>query len=258
MLSSHCESIYQKKSSVCFGISPFNSYFSEERIAKLARWGKQTFRSIHFFIPDIPSVYTLEAQGYSQAKAVSKARQQSNYLRNKFFRALSSVGLTLAEAREMLIDWGFLGENSQYHTLHKQAETLFESDLQFRSECIQASKWVMAKKLPEDELTEEVLLHAVKYFLAELPLFADSPGIIGIESSMFAYHQSIPFLERLYQRKLPFLPARGQGFVVLESEFENAFFDGSSSLRAESSDDARYRSREHSLALQLDDMPIEQ
>lgn len=81
-LTTNCQQSFKKREHCCFGISPFNSYFSEERIRELAKWGLREFKSMHFFIPDVPAVYTLEAQGYPREKAEWKARRQAQYLKN--------------------------------------------------------------------------------------------------------------------------------------------------------------------------------
>jgi tRNA-dependent cyclodipeptide synthase len=44
-----CARWLQQREHACFGISPFNGYFSERRIRTLAGWGLREFRSIHFF-----------------------------------------------------------------------------------------------------------------------------------------------------------------------------------------------------------------
>ncbi|ALV33206.1 hypothetical protein AS200_15080 [Streptomyces sp. CdTB01] len=58
---------------------------------------------------------------------------------------------------------------------------------------------------------------AVRYFLAELPLFVDTPAIVGAEVSVFCYHRPPAVLRRLYGRELAWHPAPGQGFAVLAS-----------------------------------------
>jgi len=58
-ITSNCTNLYKEKTHVCFGISPFNSYFSDQKILELASWGKKEFESMHFFVPDIPSAYTV-------------------------------------------------------------------------------------------------------------------------------------------------------------------------------------------------------
>lgn len=46
------------------GTSPFNSYYSEGRLTALLAWANEHFDHIDVFIPDTPTVWTLEAGGY--------------------------------------------------------------------------------------------------------------------------------------------------------------------------------------------------
>lgn len=57
----------------------------------------------------------------------------------------------------------------------------------------------------------------MRYFLAELPLFVDTPAIVGAEVSVFCHHRPPEVLRRLYGRELACQPAQGQGFVVFAS-----------------------------------------
>ncbi len=216
-MTANCGRNFDFGSHACFGISPFNSYFSENRIRELAHWGRANFKSMHFFVPDIPAIYTLEAQGYPRDKAEWKARRQSQYLKNKIRKALLSTDFSNTEASEMILDWERLSATPRYLALHEQAKNLFESDPDFQSACLQASRWVMTQKVSDDELlTDEALRLAVKYFLAEIPLFADTASIVNESSSVFCYHQRVDFLERFYDRQMGLVPSPSQGFVVLQ------------------------------------------
>lgn len=215
-LSTRCRQPLASRANVCFGISPFNSYFSTERIARLAEWGLREFASIHFFVPDVPAAYTLEALGYSSDRATHKARRQGQYLRNKILRALASLGLDHPD--RILLGWAELEGNQRYRQLLAEAGTLFESDPDFRAGCLDASRWVLDKRLPPGSSPTSDQLHsAARYFLAELPLFADTAGIVGAASSVFCYHQCIPFLHRFYGGELAWRPAVGQGFAVVNA-----------------------------------------
>ncbi len=230
-LTANCEKNFDRREHCCFGISPFNSYFSEERIRELARWGRREFKSMHFFVPDLPGVYTLQAQGYAPDKAEWKARRQAQYLKNKIRRALESLSIPHEEISEMILDWERLTANPNYNSLLKDVTELFETDHAFQEKCLEASKWVMNQKVSDtSELTGEVLRLAVKYFLCEMPLFADTAGIIEKSASVFCYHQRIGFLEEFYQGVLSYKPQPRQGFVVLkplivEDVFEKPFTD---------------------------------
>ncbi len=216
-LCGQCRPPLASRANACFGISPFNSYFTTERLTDLARWGLREFASVRFFVPDAPAAYTLEALGYAPERAVHKARRQGQYLRNKIRRALSDLGAR--DPDQLVLGWSELEGNRRYRRLHAQAERLFELDPEFRAACLDASRWVLDKRLPPGSSpTPEQLHGAARYFLAELPLFADTAGIVGTASSVFCYHQCIPFLHRLYRGELAWKPAAGQGFAVLTSQ----------------------------------------
>jgi cyclo(L-tyrosyl-L-tyrosyl) synthase len=55
----------------------------------------------------------------------------------------------------------------------------------------------------------------VRYLLAELPLFLDTPRIAGVQASVFCYHEVPDFLNDVFHRLLALTPASGQGFVRL-------------------------------------------
>ena len=217
-LSPNCEVSFAKREHCCFGISPFNSYFSEEKIRELAQWGLREFKSMHFFVPDIPAIYTLQAQGYTPERAEWKARRQSQYLKNKIRRALDSLSIATNEISEMILDWERLSANAAYVKLLAEVTERFETDDAFHASCLEASHWVLSQKFSDtSEVTDEALNLGVKYFLAELPLFAATAQIVGTESSVFCYHQRVNFLEAFYAEKLTYRPTFGQGFLVLQS-----------------------------------------
>ncbi len=217
-LTTNCERMLDKREHCCFGISPFNSYFSEDRIRELAEWGMREFKSMHFFVPDVPAVYTLQAQGYEFEKAQWKARRQAQYLKNKIYRALRALFIPEEKLSQMILDWEYLSANKRYTDLLKEVTDLFEMDSQFEQECLMASRWVLTQKVSDSEqITEEALRIAVKYFLSEIPLFADTKSIVGKSASVFCYHQKVHFLEKFYERKLSFRPLDDQGFVVLKT-----------------------------------------
>ena len=118
----------------------------------------------------------------------------------------------------MIVDWKRLTSNEAYNASFQSISMRFESDPRFRNDCLEASRWVMENKVSNpNDLTEDILLHAVKYFLTELPLFADTAGILNQKSSVFCYHQKVNFLENLFNENLTFRLSQRQGFVVIET-----------------------------------------
>ncbi|MGW5054297.1 tRNA-dependent cyclodipeptide synthase [Actinokineospora sp. NPDC004072] len=214
-LTAQCADPLAAADHVCIGISPFNSYFTAERIADLARWAMARFGSFHFFVPDEPSAHTLQALGYDPRRAARKAQRQGNYTRNKISRALEQ--LPAPDRRDLVLDSAALAGNASYQRLLSEAHHRFRTDPAFAEGCLAASGWVMERRLPDGEQpTRAQLRHAVRYFLAELPMFIGAVEVVGARSSVFAYHQRVGFLERLYRGELSWKPLPGQGFVLVE------------------------------------------
>jgi cyclo(L-tyrosyl-L-tyrosyl) synthase len=208
--------VVERGEHACFGISPFNSYFSTERIRDLAAWGLARFERVDFFVPDAPSAFTFEALGYAPEKAAWKARRQGQYTRNKISTALASLGV--AEPGARVLGWAELESNAAFGRLHEDGLRRYAEDAGFRAACREASGWVLAGKLPAGQRPDaEQVERAVRYFLAELPLFLDTPSIVGAGISVFCYHQPPDVLRRLYAGELGRRPAAGQGFAVVTS-----------------------------------------
>lgn len=199
---------------VCLGISPFNSYFSTPRIVSLIQWAMSRFENIDFYIPDEAAAYTLQALGYERDVALHKAKRQGNYVRNKIKKAC--VEAQLDNGAERIYDAARLREVQPYLDLHAEAKRRFEEDPILHEAIMTTSGWILDKRLPDGVApSEEQNLLAVQYFLEELPMFIDTPSIIGVESSTFIYHQRVDFLERMYAHELPWTPAAKQSFWVV-------------------------------------------
>lgn len=201
----------------CLGISPFNSHFSTERVAGLARWALRRFSRVHLFVPDAAAAFILESLGYPPERAAAKARRQGRYLRNKICRALREVGV--ADPDSMILDSAALDRSARYLALHTEVRDTFDRDEAFERACLQASRWVLAGRARSGAQGEEQLRQAARYLLAELPLFLDTAGIVGARFSVFCYHQAPAFLARLFRGELPCQPRHGQGFAVLSDTF---------------------------------------
>ena len=76
-VSQNCETIYSVRHHATLGISPFNSYFSEQNILLLVEWVSKNFNNFNIFVPDTLPIHTFIALGYEQARAIKK--QKDNY-----------------------------------------------------------------------------------------------------------------------------------------------------------------------------------
>ncbi|MGW0762669.1 tRNA-dependent cyclodipeptide synthase [Streptomyces sp. NPDC002814] len=213
-LTDRCRALFNARPHACVGISPFNSYFSVERITALTRWALGSFERVHFFVPDTAAAHTLEALGYTPERAAWKARRQGQYLQNKIVRALVAAGAE--EPQGYLLDGQALASNTHYRDLLERVERCCREDADFFRACLHASAWTLERRLPEGAApTLEQLRSAGRYFLAELPLFLDTPRIAGVSASVFCYHQVPAFLDDLFHHRLSLRPAEGQGYLRL-------------------------------------------
>jgi cyclo(L-tyrosyl-L-tyrosyl) synthase len=212
-LTADCAVALARADHVCVGVSPFNGYFTPQRLAWLAAWALGEFEVVHFFVPDEPAAYTLQALGYPPRRAAHKARRQGAYVKNKIRRALTELGVI--DPEPYLLDSATLHANAVFTNRLAEAHMLYRKDAAFAAACQDASRWVLDGRLPTAGLEARRLELAARYFLAELPLFADSVGITGRHTSVFCYHQAPPFLQRFYRRELTWQPQAGQGFAVV-------------------------------------------
>ncbi|MCH7876549.1 MAG: tRNA-dependent cyclodipeptide synthase [Gemmatimonadetes bacterium] len=220
-ITKQCAVVLDRRAHALIGISPFNSYFSVERIRALLAWGLGRFDALHVFVPDVPAAYTLEASGYSRQEAQRKARRQANYLGNKIRRAFEAVGVCGARADEMVLDWARLSDMPAYSDRLEECRALYRSDSAFREGCLQSAKWVLQRRAGRNGVSTEALRLGAKYFLTEIPLFVDSAGILKQPASVFCYHQCPRFVHELLlgQHGLPI--SQNQGFVIVRSRTED-------------------------------------
>ncbi len=212
----HCESVYAERKHIVLGISPFNSYFSVERITALSGWAAHNFESFSLFIPDEPSVYTLMALGYDKPKATKKAERQADYLKNKCLRSLAELSISEKEAEHIILNFDYLNTSEAYHQALKFYKEKYADDISFREKCLETSEQVVKDKV--DTINKDMLEIAVKYLLAEMPLFFNSADILNKKSAMFCYKDCAPFIKTCFEQNRRFVPDH-QGYLVVDTEY---------------------------------------
>jgi cyclo(L-tyrosyl-L-tyrosyl) synthase len=200
------QELFLLKEHALISISPFNSYYSQENLNKLFSWGLSSFKKINIFIPDMISVYTLQAIGYSEMKAKRKTRLHDNSLKNKALRALLANNLSEDIANDMMIFCNdLMHHNEKYLKFHKIYKKLYEDDENFRDGCLATSKRVLASKDILGVNNDEAADIAAKYFLAELPLQLNASEILDVPSSLYVYkNPPSDFLTNVYSKNSPF------------------------------------------------------
>ena len=210
--STRCEQIFALKTHALLGISPFNSYYSEENIRNLFYWTSSNFSSFNIFIPDTLPIYTFLALGYEKQKAEKKTRRQVSYLTNKVYKALAHIGISLEEAQRRIINVSSMEVNDNYLKLRQYCYDLYESNIEFQNECNQCRDFILAGYNININEPEKYKI-AIRYLLDEMPFFIDSPAILGIQNSMFIYHEIPHFIHYLYNYLSPKITSIAQGFM---------------------------------------------
>jgi tRNA-dependent cyclodipeptide synthase len=220
ILTRELSRVYQssdKRPFALIGISPFNSYFSIEKILEICEWIHKHYDDFAIFIPDQISRYTFDALGYSESRIKEKVRKQDNYTTNKAKKALSYFYENYPEKQEVKIHTiSQLTQQESYQQLYKIYSNLFLTDKDFRRNCLEVTEWVLMNnnKDKTQQIEESQKNIAAQYFLLELPVMRNATDVLQIEFCDFVY-QSIPnFLKHLYLSQD--LVSPNQNFLVLK------------------------------------------
>ncbi|MGE2818229.1 tRNA-dependent cyclodipeptide synthase [Mycobacterium heidelbergense] len=215
--TAHCGEILQRRDHVLVGLSPGNSYFSVDRITRMAQWACTHFNGMHFFTWEEPHAWSLYAVGLPWEKAKKHANKNYRNVLNKARKALWAAGIEDPDSR--ILTWPKLKKIPAYRELRGNVYELFDRDAGFRDSCLtETRRYLAAQPLLGDLSFEARTTIAVRYYLEEIPLFVDTPRLVGANSSVYCYHQLSPFRQQLYQHKLSVKPAPGQACVTLEDE----------------------------------------
>lgn len=182
------------------GVSPFNSYFSIEKILEICEWVHNEYSDFAIFVPDEISRYTFEALGYTESRIGRKIKKQDNYTINKITRALDCFyqkHLTKTEIKVYTLST--LKENSAYKDLYHLYSSMFLDDKEFRQGCLEVTEWVLLNNNSKEVEIEEAQKNvAAQYFLLELPVMTNMVDILKLKSCDFIYHNIPKFLKHLY------------------------------------------------------------
>lgn len=212
-LTDNCRRILDRGDHVLIGISPGNSYFSEQRITDLLRWSLPLFRRIDIIIPDSAEVATRLALGLTEDQAHRKARGAANRIRNRTVRACATAGVPADRSRILLLSE--VAEQSAYQDARQRCEEGLADDAELREICLRPARHILRTHLQGREPTPEQTERAMGYLLAEMPLMLDSPRLLDVASSVLIYHQHMEFFERIVLGKSTLTMSDRQAFAVV-------------------------------------------
>ncbi|MFF0748414.1 tRNA-dependent cyclodipeptide synthase [Streptomyces sp. NPDC004267] len=210
----HCRVIADEGAHVVIGVSPGNSYFTAQRLRDLARWGLDHFEKVDFVHTDLHVAEMYEALGYGADEARRKAVKNLRGVRAKVAAAVADVdpGGRRLRSRGM----SEFGGIPAYRELHRQVLAAVAGDAVVRDTCDALTGTFLKGKVdPGQEITARQREVCRAYICAEVPLFLDTPAILGVPSSLNCYHQALPLADLLYARGSGLRASRNQGHGIV-------------------------------------------
>ncbi|MEV6560514.1 tRNA-dependent cyclodipeptide synthase [Nocardia sp. NPDC051756] len=210
----HCQIVQHDGDHAVIGVSPGNSYFSGQRIRDLARWGLAHFGRVDIVYTDVYVAEMFSAMGYSEPDARRKADKNIRGVRAKIVAAVDDMDP--ARKRLSAKAMSEFRSNQAYRDLHADLLRRSADDEEFRTVCAELVARFLSSKA-QDGVAPTPRQHEVclDYIRAEVPLFLDTPAILGVPSSLNCYHQLLPMAELLYARGSGLRASRNQGHAIV-------------------------------------------
>ncbi|MEU5216247.1 tRNA-dependent cyclodipeptide synthase [Streptomyces sp. NPDC020807] len=210
----HCRVIAEEGAHVVIGVSPGNSYFTAQRLHELTRWGTDHFDQVDLVYTDLHVADMYEALGYGPDEARRKAVKNLRGVRAKVGAAAAEADPTGLRVRAR--GMSEFRDLPAYQELHRQVVAAVDGDPVVRETCDALTGIFLAGKLaPGQEATTLQKAVCRAYICAEVPLFLDTPAILGVPSSLNCYHQALPLADLLYARGTGLRASRNQGHGIL-------------------------------------------
>ncbi|MFF2080343.1 tRNA-dependent cyclodipeptide synthase [Kitasatospora sp. NPDC058162] len=211
--SRRCQEIWRRGEHLLIGVSPGNSYFSARRITELIGWGREFFERIDIVFADLFVGAQFETFGYAPEHAERRALKEVKATARRIERGVEEAGRP-GDVRVHALS-SFTGDRA-YQRLHRRAVDALRTDREFREAAEGMARGFLAARLDEGLAPSEPQLAAgVRYIVAELPFFLDTPALLGVDSSVSCYHLQLPLTPVLFGRDEGLRAAAGQAYAVI-------------------------------------------
>jgi cyclo(L-leucyl-L-leucyl) synthase len=220
-----CAEVLAARDHLFVGISPFNSRFSVDYLRRVVRWAADSFARFDFLLPDEHSTsLLLQATGTPEIKAKRKARQQLSRNVRDARAAVAEFNYSIGDRGPDVVRFSDVASSWSYRQMKSLCELTYATDPHFREACLDmSSQAVQGRQQGLDgdasrSITVEQAEIAVPYLFAELPFFLNASVLIGVRSSILAYHREWPIGRGIFEGRYPFSVAPNQGYVTLRSQ----------------------------------------
>ncbi|MFD5748247.1 tRNA-dependent cyclodipeptide synthase [Streptomyces sp. NPDC127033] len=206
----HCREICERGEHALIGVSPGNGYFNEQRLTALLRWASSVFDEVDPVIPDASLTHTYRALGWDPERVRISTQRETRRLRRRIARAW--VAAEVPSYRHRVRVLSEFTEHPAYRSLLRRIEQVVAEKPRVRNVFRQASGLALASHLKGVEPSERQLEVGMGYLIAELPVCADTPAILGVPSSVHIYHHMIPTMPLMFEE---LFASPGQAFAVV-------------------------------------------
>lgn len=179
------------KEVLAFGVSLYNSYFTEDRIIRLLQCVNSPDRKIYLVIVDLPATHNLRAIGKNDSYIAKKVRQHGNNITNRCRRAIEASGV---DATVMTFEG--IASSAVYRYGVLQFHKLYNEDAKFRLDARKVTSDVLFNKLGVTADEQQIDI-AVSFLLEELSFFWWGDEILGEDHMVNAYHSEMKILSDL-------------------------------------------------------------
>jgi len=214
--SERCAGLVEAGHHVFLGISPGNGYFSEERLLALVRWAAARFNGVEVAHPDTDTVAcTYLGRGYEPRHARARAYRDVRQTANRISRAVATAGIDPARLR--VAQFSDYYDTPAYRAARERIARAHQDRPAFHATCTRMVTGVLRTTMPDDWTpTADQWALGAEYLDRELPFLLDTPAILGVPASVFAY-RATPALAGFLYGPDALLPASDtQGFVTVE------------------------------------------
>ncbi|MFG2718231.1 tRNA-dependent cyclodipeptide synthase [Streptomyces sp. NPDC048416] len=211
-----CHQIWDEGDHVLIGVSPGNSYFSAGRITELVRWASARFSRIDIVYADLHVAELFGALGYEEDHAARRASKELKAVRRRVLRGVEEADPQGTPVRVHGLS-EFAG-HPVYELLHRRVQHFLATDDNVRAGCERMAAHFLSSKIGGPVAGAEQLAACLDYISAELPFFLDTPGILGVPSSVSCYHVPIPLTDLLYAKGGGLRASRNQAHAVVRPE----------------------------------------
>lgn len=214
-----CDALIAKREHLLVGISPFNSRFSPSYVNALLAWGSSQFSKVDVLLPNEEhATRLLLATGVLPGKAIRKTRKELTRHRRFIRQALDRLGVCAQKVR--IFDFSDFGTHPAYLRLHSQVSEAFSRCDKFRTACESMSRQAIhgrARGVALDATAAEDahVRVAIPYIFAEMPFYLNSAEMIGVTSSILAYHRPWPIGTGLFSGQFPLRISANQGHGIV-------------------------------------------